>query len=215
MTRQHPMSVTDLLRSDVLAGKLAPGERLVELQLADEYGVSRAAIRTAIGELLKEGLLDRKANRGATVRRVAIDEAVQITEARCVLESLVAARAATAATEAERSELSHIASQMREAVRSDRSSEYSELNSLLHRRLGEISRHHIAAELIASLRNRAAHHDFRLALIPGRPLESLPQHEAIVAAVVAGDADAAAMAMRTHIESVTAVLRRWAEAGAP
>jgi DNA-binding GntR family transcriptional regulator len=205
--------ITEALRCDVLDGKLPPGERLIEIQLADHYGVSRASVRAAIGELVKEGLVDHEANRGATVRRVAIEEAIQIAEARSLLESLIAARAATAATVVERRDLTAIVKRMREAVKADRLVEYSELNTLLHQRLRQISGHTVAAELVAHLRNRSAHHDFRLALIPGRPTESLPQHAAIVSAVVAGDANAAEDAMRTHMDSVAATLRRWAAAG--
>jgi DNA-binding GntR family transcriptional regulator len=206
--------LTHTLRSDILDGKLPPGERLVELQLAELHRVSRASVRAAIGELVKEGLVEHEANKGATVRRVTIEEAIQITEVRALLESLIAARAAKAATEADRRELSSIIEHMRDAVVADELIVYSELNSLLHRRLREISGHAVAGDLVALLRNRAAHHNFRLALIPGRPNESLPQHQAIVKAVVAGNAKAAERAMREHMESVAAVLRRWAAAGA-
>ena len=205
-----PPSVTDAMRTAILDGKLPPGERLIELQLTELYGVSRAAIRAAISELVMEGLVDHEPNKGATVRRVAIDEAIQITEVRALLESLVAARAATAATEADRTELGAVIAAMREAVAADDLVQYSELNSLLHRRMREISGHHVAGDLVALLRNRAVHHNFRLALIPGRLNESLPQHEAIVNAVVAGDPVAAEHAMRAHLESVVSVLRRWA-----
>ena len=205
------MSTTDLLRSHVLDGTLAPGSRLVELQLAEEYAVSRAAVRTAIGELAKEGLVDRQANRGAIVRRVALDEAIQITEVRKLLERLMAARAAEHATDAERHELRSIVVAMRAAVEEDRLADYSELNGVLHRRVREISHHDIAADLVANLRNRAAHHQFRLALIPGRALVSLPQHEAIVDAVVAGDGAAAERAMADHLDSVVSALQQWAE----
>ena len=151
-------SITDLMREDILAGKLLPGTRLVELALADQYAASRASIRAAISELVKEGLVDHEANRGATVRRVVIDEAIQITEVRAVLESLIALRAAANASKAERSELSELIVQMRSAVEGSRTAEYSELNQLLHRRLREIADHAVAADLVDHLRNRAAHH---------------------------------------------------------
>ena len=212
--KRAPVPVAEALRTHILEGKLPPGERLVELQLTEMFGASRAAVRAAISELVKEGLVDHEPNRGATVRRVAIDEAVQISEVRVLLESLIASRAAVKATSREREELSSIAASMREAVAADELVEYSGLNSLLHQRLREISRHDVAGDLVALLCNRAVHHNYRLALIPGRSQESLPQHEAIVKAVVAGDPTAAEQAMREHLESVAAVLRRWAAAGA-
>ena len=86
--------VSDLLRNDILNGDFPPGERLIELQLTERYGVGRAAIRSAIVELSAEGLVVHETNRGAAVRRVSIEEAIEIAEARGALESLLARRAA-------------------------------------------------------------------------------------------------------------------------
>jgi DNA-binding GntR family transcriptional regulator len=98
------LSVTDRLRDDILEGAFPPGERLIELQLTERYGVGRAAIRAALVELEVEGLVQREANRGATVRRISVAEAVEISEARGVLEGLVARLAA------ERAMREHLAS---------------------------------------------------------------------------------------------------------
>ena len=91
-------SVTDTLRRHILEGRFEPGDRLLEVGLADHYGVGRSAIRSALVELTTEGLVEREANRGATVRRISAAEAIQITEARAVLESLIARQAARHAT---------------------------------------------------------------------------------------------------------------------
>ncbi len=206
-------ATTDQLRVDILDGAFPPGARLVELQLTERYGVGRAAIRSAIVELVTEGLVTREANRGATVRRVPLAEAVQITEARQALESLLAGHAALNATPQDRAELRQLAADMSDAVSSQRYGDYSELNQLLHRRIAQIAQHEIARDLVANLRNRASHHQFRLALQPGRPAESLPQHEALIAAVVAADRSGAEDAMRTHLDSVISALRHWAELG--
>jgi DNA-binding GntR family transcriptional regulator len=206
-------TVTGLIRDDILSGALPPGDRLVEVQLAERYGVGRSAVRDALVELDTEGLVLREANRGATVRRVSVIEAIEITEARAELEALVARRAAERATRDERVELNALIRSMEAAVAAGSAGEYGALNRTLHRRLAEISRHAIAGELIANLRNRAAHHQFRLATVAGRAGESLPEHRAIVAAVAAGDGDAADAAMRAHLQSVVGVLRHWDELG--
>jgi DNA-binding GntR family transcriptional regulator len=205
--------VTDTLRQEVLTGHLAPGERLVELDLAQRYGCGRAGVRSALVALEKEGLVDRRANRGATVRRITLAEAIQVTEARAALEVLVARHAARHATEADRAELRSIVEAMRRVVGEGQYTQYSDLNGRLHQRLREVSRHSVARDLIGNLRNRAAHLRFRLALQPGRPAQSLVEHEAIVAAVVGGDEDAAAAAMEQHIASVLHVLRHWDDLG--
>jgi DNA-binding GntR family transcriptional regulator len=205
---RHP-AVTDLLRDDILGGVFPPGERLVELQLTERYGVGRAAIRAALVELDAEGLVQREANRGATVRRITVAEAVEITQARAALEGLIARLAAERATDEDRKALLALVDEMAAAVAGDDTTAYSKLNRRLHRSLCTIARHRVADELVANLRNRAAHHQFRLALVPGRAGESLGQHRAIVAAVVAGDGAGAEAAMRDHLASVIEVLRHW------
>jgi DNA-binding GntR family transcriptional regulator len=201
--------VTDRLRDDILAGLFPPGERLIELQLTERYGVGRAAIRASLVELDSEGLVQREANRGATVRRISVTEAVEITQARAALEGLIARLAAERATEAERDDLRAVVEDMAEAVAEGDTLTYSKLNRRLHGTLCAIARHRVADDLVANLRNRAAHHQFRLALVPGRAAESLGQHRAIVDAVTAGDGAAAEAAMRDHLASVIDVLRHW------
>lgn len=208
-------SATDRLRNDILTGVLPPGERLVELQLAERYQIGRAAIRAALLELDSEGLVRREANRGATVRRISLSDAIEITQARGALEGLVARLAAERANDQERADLQALVAAMEVAVANDARLEYANLNRALHRTLLQIARHEVATDLVANLRNRSAHHQYRLATVTGRAVESLGQHRAIVAAIVAGDGDAAEAAMRAHLESVADVLRHWEELGVP
>ncbi len=193
-------------------GVFPPGDRLVELQLSERYRCGRATVRAALVELTTEGLVEREANRGATVRRLTVGEAIQITEARAALESLIAGHAARHATGEERAEIARIVDDMRAAVAADEQVAYSDLNRVFHRRLREISGHEVAADLVANLRNRAAHHQYRLALMPGRSAVSLEQHAAIADAVAAGDESAAAAAMDAHLRSVIDVLQQWGDA---
>jgi DNA-binding GntR family transcriptional regulator len=211
MTRPMVMAtpVTSRLRDDILDGTFPPGERLIELQLTERYGVGRAAIRAALVELDAEGLVQREANRGATVRRISVAEAVEITEARAVLEGLLARLAAERATEDDRAELRSLVDDMTAAVDGDDTLTYSKLNRVLHGAVRRTARHRVADDLVANLRNRAAHHQFRLALVPGRAAVSLAQHAAIVDAVVSADGPAAEAAMRAHLASVADVLRQW------
>jgi DNA-binding GntR family transcriptional regulator len=127
----------------------------------------------------------------------------------------VARLAAERATTDERTGLCELVAAMERAVAIDARSEYAALNRALHRNLLQIARHAVANDLVANLRNRSTHHQYRLATVAGRALESLDQHRAIVTAVVAGDGAAAEAAMRAHLESVTAVLRHWEELGVP
>jgi len=208
---RHPDDVTTDLRHDILAGTHQPGDRLVELQLCERYRCGRAAVRAALVELDVEGLVAREVNRGATVRQISVDEAIQIAEARAALESLLAARAAVNATDQERAELVGIIARMREVVGAGDHLAYSNLNAEVHQRIREVGRHAVASELVGTLRNRSYHHQFRLSLVPGRPAESLEQHAAIVEAIDVGDPERAAAAATEHLHSVIETLERWGD----
>lgn len=201
--------MAERLRDDILAGVFHPGERLIEIQLSERYQVGRAAIRSALVELDAQGLVRRETNRGATVRRISIADAVEIAEARAALEGLVARRAAERATAVDCKQLRSLVVQMQTAVERDDRREYSKLNRALHAMLPRIARHRVADDLIANLRDRGVHHQFQLSVMPGRSATSLAEHSAIVEAVVNQDPDAAERAMRTHIDSVIAALREW------
>lgn len=202
-------TVTEELRSDILGGFFAPGERLIELQLTEKYECGRAAVREALVQLEAEGLVERQANRGAVVRRVSIPEAIEITEARAALERLLAERAALKATEEDKEQLLAIVAEMRDSVSEDNAGVYSDLNRRLHGLIRTIGQHSVATELVENLRNRAVQNQYRLAMMPGRREVSFAQHEAIVDAIVAGDESAAGRAMTTHLRSVVDVLDKW------
>jgi len=202
-------SPVDQLRRDILSGVHAPGERLIELDLSERYGCGRAAVRAALVQLESEALVDRKVNRGAVVHRIDVSEAIEITEARAVLESLIAQRAARNATKADGARLEEIIKGMRSAVAGNEAALYSELNRTLHAELARIGAHKVAESLVDNLRHRGLQNQFRLSVMPGRQAVSLEQHAAIVDAVVAGDEQAASEAMLAHLDSVIDVLEQW------
>ncbi|GLU34163.1 GntR family transcriptional regulator [Trinickia caryophylli] len=83
-------AIVQTLRERVLSGELAPGERLVELQLAERLGVSRTPLRLALSVLATEGLLERSSARGFTVRRFSVRDILNAIDVRGVLEGLAA-----------------------------------------------------------------------------------------------------------------------------
>src|SRR5215469_8561168 len=127
------------LRQAILSGDVAPGQRLVEEELAAMLGVTRQSLRAALIELTAEGLVERIPNRGARVRVVTLDEAVAITECRMVLEGLCAAKAAERVTGEQAARLGDLGEAMREAVADGEPVKYSALNRQLHLMILEIS----------------------------------------------------------------------------
>ena len=134
----------------IVTGELSPGEHLVEEELAEQLGDSRGAIRTALLRLEHDRLVIRERNRGARVRRVTAEEAVEILEARAALESLAAGYAALRRTDAEVKELRKITAEMEKLHTAGELLAMSERNAVLHRRILEISRHAVAQEVRAA-----------------------------------------------------------------
>ena len=203
--------VYETLHEAIVASELSPGERLVEEDLAERYGCSRGAVRAALVRLGHDGLVTRERNRGAQVRRIAIEEAIEIVEARGALEGLAAGYAALRRTDAEASELAELVAEMARLYKAGELLAISERNGVLHRRILEISGHGVAIDICRRLRSQVVRFQFRTVLAPGRAGKSLGEHRAIVAAIRKGDREAAEAAMRTHLSHVTAVLTDIAE----
>ncbi|MYW63206.1 FCD domain-containing protein [Streptomyces sp. SID8379] len=195
------------LRQAILRGEMAPAQRLVENELAEQYDVTRASIRAALLDLASEGLVERIRNRGSRVRVVTIAEAVEITECRMALEGLCAAKAAEVATDEQLDELTDLGKAMSKAVADGDPITYSELNHDLHARIRDISGQQTAVGLLERLNAQLVRHRFQLALRPGRPQQSLSEHLAVIEAIRARDPQAAETAVRAHLSSVIAALR--------
>jgi DNA-binding GntR family transcriptional regulator len=200
-------AVAEAVRAAILRGEFAPGQRLIEADLCERFGASRFAVRAALADLSAQGLVEFQRNRGARVREISLGEAIEITEVRKLLEGLEAARAAQRVTTAQAATLRGIAGDMRTAVRRAELLRYSELNASLHTAIRDIAAHETSARLLRQLRDQTVRHQFSLSLVPGRPAVSLPQHEAIVAAVTARDPAAAERAMHDHLQSVIEALQ--------
>lgn len=199
--------VSERIRDAILRGDLVAGQRLVEADLCEELGASRGAIRSALVELAAEGLVERVANRGARVRVVPLEEAIEIYEVRRVVEALCAAKAAEHADEDDVVGLRDIGRAMQDAVAAGEVSTYRELNQALHGRIREISRQTTAANVLDRLRAQIVRQQFRLAATPGRPKVSLPEHLAIIDAICAHDVEGAERAMYAHLTSVMDAMR--------
>ncbi|MFJ5271129.1 GntR family transcriptional regulator [Streptomyces sp. NPDC088358] len=196
------------LRQAILLGEMAPAQRLVENELAERFGVTRASVRAALIELESEGLVERIRNRGSRVRVVTVEEAVAITECRMALEGLCAAKAAVAATEDQLTELADLGTAMSKAVADGEPLVYSGLNHELHGRIREFSGQPVAVELLERLNGQLVRHRFQLALRPGRPQQSLSEHLAMIEAIRARDPQAAEAAVRGHLAGVIDALRQ-------
>ncbi|HYS91159.1 MAG TPA: GntR family transcriptional regulator [Bradyrhizobium sp.] len=200
--------VTAALREAIICGQLMPNERLIEVELATRFGSNRVQIRTALSKLESEGLVVSEPNRGARVRAVTADEALEITEARAAMETLVATKAAERATENDIARLRNILERMRDAIAGGDLLGYSDLNGELHTEIRHIACHATANRILGLLNSQVVRFQFRAILIPGRAAKSLAEHETIVDAICAHDPERARSAMASHLFQVVDALRQ-------
>ncbi|WP_062305406.1 GntR family transcriptional regulator [Alicyclobacillus sendaiensis] len=195
------------LRDAIIDGTLMPSQRLVEMDLARWLGASRATIRTVLARLEQDGLVERERYRGARVRHVSHEEAVEILEVRMALECVIARYAALRATDEDVQRLEDILSWMRHQYEGNDLLSYSDGNAKLHRTIADISRHQTARRLLDTLNSQSVRYQYRTILAPNRSAASMEEHERIVDAIRRRDPDAAEHAMRVHLSHVCDTLR--------
>lgn len=200
--------VTAALREAIIGGQFMPNERLIEVELAARFRSHRVQIRTALSKLESEGLVVSEPNRGARVRAVTAVEALEITEARAAMETLVATKAAERATEEDMARLRHVLERMRDAIAGGDLLGYSDLNGELHTKIRNIACHATANRILELLNSQVVRFQFRAILIPGRAAKSVAEHEAIVDAICAHDPERARSAMASHLHQVVDALRQ-------
>jgi len=198
----------DALRGAIVRGDLAPDARLVEADISSTFEMSRGAVRTALIRLEQEGLIVREPHRGARVRRVSDAEAVEILQARAVLEGLAVRQTAERIDDAGIERLQACLARQRELLELGDLLRASDANADLHAALLQLSGHGTALRLIRALNSQTVRYQYRTILIPGRSAASVAEHAAIVEAVIAGNPDGAESAIRSHLFNVAQAVQR-------
>jgi DNA-binding GntR family transcriptional regulator len=200
---QRPRTVAEgvyqHLRSELLSGKLEPGQWLREQELAAALDVSRTPVREAVRQLAQEGFLVIEANRGVRVRGLSLAEAVATFEVRERLESMAAGLAARHVDGAARAAL---AEQLRvmNAVDPADQAEHVRADDAFHALVARLSGNPVLQELVERLSERV----MRVKVLTRDVHVSAfarEQHARIVSAIGAGDEAAAEAAMREHIRT--------------
>ena len=191
--------VAELLRQRIFNRELAPGSWIDELKLAEEYGISRTPLREALKVLATEGLVTMKVRRGAYVTEVSDSDLANVYHLLALLESDAAEVVATKATDAQIRELQSLHNELEKAVKNRE--RFFEINEAFHMRLLEIANNRWRDQMVADLRKVMKLNRHKSLLKSGRIEESLLEHRAIMAALVARDAAETAQRMREHFKS--------------
>ena len=192
--------VYEELKMQILKGSIIPGTRMMEVELAEEMGVSRTPIREAIRKLEKEGLVTIEPRRGAYASMISTEDMVEILEVRQDLEGLAAYFAADRMTKSQMEELKQVSNSYNEAVKEGNMEAMIKHDTRFHHIIVESCRNKILVQMIEQLQELVLR--FRYIYYDNfRRAENMPEeHEAIVAAIAEGDADKARAAADIHIE---------------
>jgi DNA-binding GntR family transcriptional regulator len=189
--------VVEALRERILAGSIAPGERLVEGRLSEEFGVSRMPVREALRQLAAEGLVMIEPRRGASVVTFSDEQMRELVEVRATLEGLNAKLAAKRHDPAQIAELERILKEGTRLAESGDIAQTTLMNQRFHDALGNIAANSVLRDMMRSLRDRTA-----LLFAPmnrARGRQNWEEHAAILRAVIKGDAELAAMLATRHV----------------
>jgi DNA-binding GntR family transcriptional regulator len=199
-------SVYESLVELVIAGRLSPGQHLVETELAKQLGVSRQPVREALHRLEAEGWVDLRPNQGAFVHVPTGQEVDQLLDVRELLEVETARLAARAVTPDQVARLRSICRDGEAAVASGDTERFVSLNNIFHAALAEIAGNAVLAELSAIVSRRSRWY-YRL-VAPMREHESCIEHLDMADAIEAGDGDQAAKVARSHVERTRSAYHR-------
>jgi DNA-binding GntR family transcriptional regulator len=201
--------IADALRDEIIRGRLDPGERVLEIDLARRFGVSRQPVREAIRTLEREGLLTSLPNRGTFVTRVSLEDAIAIQDIRALLEGLAARLAVERLTAADFKQLRALIKSMREAGRRRAAHELVALDLEFHVLVNTRSEHRLLLDVLASvgvyIRGFIVHTSTYYAR--QRDLQFVANsHALLLDALLTRNPEKAERAVHEHIESALASL---------
>ncbi|MEY8877515.1 MAG: GntR family transcriptional regulator [Leptothrix sp. (in: b-proteobacteria)] len=187
------------IEEEVATGRLPPGTHLDELELAARYGVSRTPIREALLQLAGEGLVEIRPRRGAVVAQASPQRLVEMFEVMAELEGMCARLAARRITEAELATLNQIHETCREATLQRDPDAYFYANEGFHRAIYAASHNAFLTEQAQALQRKLRPYRRLQLRVRNRVQRSFDEHQAIVDALHSGNADAAVLAVHTHV----------------
>lgn len=196
--------VTDRVRAAILDLRLRPGERLIERELTESLGVSRATVREVIRQLAAEGLVTVVPQRGAEVTSLSPSDAADIYEMRASLEALAVRRFVQRAGDDQVRALRLAVDEIARSAATGEVGDHLGAKDRFYDVLMEGSASGPLQQTLAGLQARVRLLRATSLSAPGRPAEAAAELRAVVEAVEARDADAAAEASIRHIRAAAA-----------
>jgi DNA-binding GntR family transcriptional regulator len=198
-TLRRSEELSELIEEQIATGQRRPGTRLDEQELAAEFGVSRTPIREALIQLAAIGLVEMRPRRGAIVAEVGPARLCEMFEVMAELEAMcgrLAARRINDTDQRELLEAHHACEAARDIQDPD---EYYRLNEIFHHKIYAASHNGFLADQATALHRRLRPYRRLQLRVRNRMQTSYSEHQAVVDAIVAGDGDRAAEALRSHV----------------
>jgi len=195
--------VLEALRDAIVKGVLEPGERLMEIQLAEELGVSRTPVREAIRKLELEGFVVMIPRKGAYVAGVSYKDIKDVFEIRAALEGLAAGLAAEKITDDEIEQMERVLHYEKEPATLE---EMVQNDTDFHALLYKASRNERLISILGNLREQIQRFRTTSLAVPGRPKYAIQEHRAIVDAIAKHDVEEAQSLATAHIENAAKVM---------
>ncbi|MCY1672992.1 GntR family transcriptional regulator [Novosphingobium sp. SL115] len=193
------VQIADWVRQRIRTGRFVPGQRLVEVDIIRQMGASRSRVREALKRLEGEGLVLIEEFRGASVRSSSMAEVRQIYRARMALEGMAAHDFTLDADQTTRARLVALQDELDTCVRENAPERFGRLNTEWHRLIVEGSGNAVIAEHLQRLNVPIHRLLFESFYDEERLRTANADHQAMVALIMAGDAEGAEKAMRSHI----------------
>jgi DNA-binding GntR family transcriptional regulator len=181
-------------------GQFEPGERIIELKLAERLGVSRGPIREAIRMLTKDGLLV-DSDGSVCVYNPMLKDIIEVYQCRESLESLAARLAAQVITKAQIQQLEAVLENTRQAIESENKRQIVALNTEFHELIVEASGNKQLIELMTMLKNKVQYMRNTMFRLYYRKDNYLDEHYSIFEQIAKGNEIQAEMEMKSHIQN--------------
>jgi DNA-binding GntR family transcriptional regulator len=202
------------LRERILSNDIGPGTRLVMREVANQYRASDIPVREALRMLERDGLVETVPYRGARVTTLTAKEVEETYFIRSQLESIATGLAAERITDAELAELDRLMNEMRVAVDTQDGPAFSDLNLEFHRTIVASCGNDMLRELTMDIWQRHSGFQRVFRMVPERLGISQREHEGIMAALRAHDAERASRLALLHKQSVRDSVSALVEEGA-
>ena len=199
--------VYEELRSLILTGKIKPGTRMMEIELAEDMGVSRTPIREAIRKLEKEGLVVIEPRKGAYASEVSVKDMEDILEVRANLEGLAAYLAAERMTDAEKTALDEIKEKFQQAVDEGNMAEMMSNDTKFHHMIVESSRNNHLIHMVEQLQELVLRFRYIYYKDFKRAEDMLPEHKRIFEEIVNGNGANARFEAFNHIDKLMDMIK--------